>query len=81
MLQHITSGSTPFVYRGEHELVPSLPQPRQVCADCQSVAETGYPLYPMNGQSYCAECLQAWCASLPAVQADLLAWTTCEQEG
>jgi hypothetical protein len=81
MLRQIISGSRQI--DPDPLRTPTLhsSRPRRVCADCQQAKDTMRPLYRMNGLRYCAACLQTWCASLPAVQADLLTWALLEQEG
>lgn len=77
MVRHTNTGSLQIGFAPMHSSVPRPPRTPRVCADCHQ--ET-YPLYQMNGQRYCGACLDAWCTSLPAVQADVNTWAQRAQE-
>lgn len=55
------------------------PAAHRVCAECQC-GGSSLPLYSMNGKRYCEPCLQTWSLSLPAIQADLYAWSLSDRQ-
>lgn len=76
MMRSIANPQKSPVLRTSHLASPAT---HRVCTECQR-GGSSLPLYPMNGKRYCEPCLQAWSLSLPAVQADLHAWSLSDQQ-